>query len=230
MAARLQECLALPSTAHDIKAALEKIPEFSHWDLFTLTQQRVSNLSQRQQWMGHIISPEHFDRSFSSGILQESTTKVMCHDTDTSSLKTGHAHPVSSEIIKTAPLHHRGPPQAPRTVGRTSEVISPMSHRTDISQTQVSLGNRICWLIWGKERRRESITNLWTSFLERWRNYSRAILCQHSSRNFKSNRKLQRNYLDVIVLILKKLNYAEDTMPLHRQWPHCSYMMSSHTI
>lgn len=83
---------------------------------------------------------------------------------------------------------------------------------------QLSLGNRVSWLIWGEERGKgESVINLWTNFLERLRNGSRVILCQHSSRNFKSNGKLQKNYLNVIILILKKLNYTEDTMPLHRQ-------------
>lgn len=123
----------------------------------TLTQQRGSNL----QWMGHVISPEHPNRGFSTGIMQESVTKVMRHDMDTSSLKTGHAHPVSSESTKTTPLIHCGPPQASRTVGRTSEVISPMNHRTATSYTTVTWkhsklihlgkgGKETVWLISGR--------------------------------------------------------------------------------
>lgn len=78
-------------------------------------------------------SPEHSNRGFSAEIMHKSTIKVMCHDMDTSSLKPGHAHQVRSESITATPPHHCDPPQASRTVRRTSEVISPMSHRTDIS-------------------------------------------------------------------------------------------------
>lgn len=74
------------------------------------------------------------------------------------------------------------------------------------------------------EKERVLLISGQTFFLERLRNYSRLIPCQRHCRNFKSNGKLQRNYLNVIILILNKLNYAEDTMPLHRQWPHCCYM------
>lgn len=175
-------------------------------------------------------SPGLSDRGFSTGMTWESATDAMLHGTGTSSLKPGHGQTVSWESIKTNPLHHSAPPHAPRALGRSSEVTSATGQETANPEKSVSIEKGVGWVyvdeLGDRKGKKEKIllTSGQTFFLERLRNNSRLILCQHGSRNFKSNGKLQRNYLNIIILILNKLNYTEDTMPLHRQWPHCCYM------
>lgn len=172
------------------------------------------------------VSPGHSSQGFSIGITWESVTEAMLHDMDISSLKTGHVHPVSSVSIKTTTtavlLKHWG------LQGELQRCFHPQAkkHQHKSNWKQGRLGLHFFDELGDRKVKNERALQIsgQTYFLKRLRNYPRLIPCQQGTINFKSNGKLQRNYLNVIILILDKLNYAEDTMPLHRQWPHCCYM------